>query len=79
MILKQLNKEKIEDWVDNYFLQCTAYALMYEEIYNKPIEQIVVLIAGEDGSNARMDKKSERLCRRTREKCRKNFINITKR
>ena len=47
---KTANKEKIEEWVDNYFLQCTAYALMYEEIYNKPIEQIVVLIAGEDGS-----------------------------
>jgi len=47
---KTANKEKIEDWVDNYFLQCTAYAKMYEEIYGKKIEQIVVLIAGEDGS-----------------------------
>ena len=47
---KTANKEKIEEWVDNYFLQCTAYAMMYEEIYGKPIEQIVVLIAGEDGS-----------------------------
>ena len=47
---KTANKEKIEDWVDNYFLQCTAYAVMYEEIFGKPIEQIVVLIAGEDGS-----------------------------
>ena len=26
---KTANKEKIEEWVDNYFLQCTAYALMY--------------------------------------------------
>ena len=34
---KRANKEKIDEWVDNYFLQCTAYALMYEEIYNKPI------------------------------------------
>ena len=47
---KTANKEKIEDWVDNYFLQCTAYAVMYEELFGKPIEQIVVLIAGEDGS-----------------------------
>jgi len=47
---KTANKEKIEDWVDNYFLQCTAYAVMYEELFGTPIEQIVVLIAGEDGS-----------------------------
>ena len=47
---KTANKEKIEEWVDNYFLQTTAYAIMYEEIFGKPIEQIVVLIAGEDGS-----------------------------
>ena len=47
---KTANKEKIEEWVDNYFLQTTAYAIMYEEIFKKPIEQIVVLIAGEDGS-----------------------------
>ena len=30
-------------------LQCTAYAIMYEDIL-KPIEQIVILQAGEDGS-----------------------------
>ena len=47
---KTANKEKIEEWVDNYFLQTTAYAIMYEEIFGKPIEQIVVLISGEDGS-----------------------------
>ena len=49
---KTANKEKIEEWVDNYFLQCTAYAIMYEEIFKKPIEQIVILLAGEDGSVA---------------------------
>tara|TARA_Y200000002_G_scaffold336854_1_gene305277 strand:+ start:6120 stop:6815 length:696 start_codon:yes stop_codon:yes gene_type:complete len=47
---KTANKEKIEDWVDNYFLQTTAYAIMYEETFGTPIEQIVVLISGEDGS-----------------------------
>mgnify|MGYP003313594049 CR=1 FL=1 len=47
---KTANKEKIEDWVDNYFLQCTAYAKMYEEIYGKKIEQIVILMASEDGT-----------------------------
>jgi hypothetical protein len=30
-------------------MQCTAYALMYEEIVGVPIEQIVVLIGTENG------------------------------
>ncbi len=47
---KTANKERIEEWVDNYFLQCTAYSMMYAETYNESIEQIVVLMAAEDGS-----------------------------
>ena len=45
-----LNKERKEEWIDNYFLQCTAYGLMYEELFKKEIDQIVVIIGGEDGS-----------------------------
>ena len=47
---KTANKERQESWIENYFLQTCAYAIMYEELYGKPIEQLVVLIAGEDGS-----------------------------
>ena len=47
---KTANKERIEEWVENYFLQCTAYSIMYKETFNEPIEQIVVLMAAEDGS-----------------------------
>jgi hypothetical protein len=47
---KTANKERIEEWVENYFLQCTAYSIMYNETFNEPIEQIVVLMAAEDGS-----------------------------
>jgi genome maintenance exonuclease 1 len=56
---KTANKERNESWIDNYFLQTTAYAIMYEEIFKKPIEQIVILLAGEDGSVAcyKKDKK----------------------
>ena len=56
---KTANKERNESWIDNYFLQTTAYAIMYEEIFGKPIEQIVILLAGEDGSVAcyKKDKK----------------------
>ena len=47
---KTANKERQESWIENYFLQTCAYAIMYEELYGKPIDQLVVLIAGEDGS-----------------------------
>ena len=47
---KTSNKYKQEDWVQGYFQQCTAYAIMYEELFGTPIEQIVILQSGEDGS-----------------------------
>ena len=43
-------KEKREDWIQNYFIQCTAYAEMFEERTGLPIEQIVVAIANEEGT-----------------------------
>ena len=49
---KTANKAREEGWIDNYFLQTTAYAMMFEEIFKKPIKQIVVLIAAEDGTVA---------------------------
>ena len=47
---KSSNRFKKEEYVENYFLQTTAYATMYEELVKKKVEQIVILIAGEDGS-----------------------------
>ncbi len=47
---KTANKERIDSWNTNYYLQCTAYSIMYEELFGKPIEQVVILQAGEDGS-----------------------------
>ena len=47
---KTANKERQESWIDNYFLQTSAYAHMYEETFGTPIEQIVILIASEDGT-----------------------------
>ena len=49
---KTANKERQESWIENYFLQTSAYALMYEELFGKSIDQIVILIAGEDGTIA---------------------------
>ena len=47
---KSANKERKEDLIENYFLQCTAYSSMYEETFGEKIEQIVVLLAAEDGT-----------------------------
>ena len=47
---KTANKERQEDWIDNYFMQTTAYAHMYEETFGTPIEQIVILLGNEDGT-----------------------------
>jgi genome maintenance exonuclease 1 len=43
-------KLKKEEWILNYFEQCTCYSLMYEEMTGVKCKQIVVLIAvdGED-------------------------------
>ena len=42
--------EKKEDWIENYFIQGSAYAEMYEEHFGKPIEQVVILIVTEEGT-----------------------------
>ena len=47
---KTANKERVDSWNENYYIQCTAYAHMYEELFGTKIDQIVILQAGEDGS-----------------------------
>ena len=42
-------REKREDWIQDYFIQCTAYANLFEDLTGLPIEQVVVLIANEEG------------------------------
>lgn len=42
---KTSTKVKREEWIENYFEQGTAYALMYEERTNTPIDQIVIIIS----------------------------------
>ena len=42
---KTSKKLKEEHYIQNYFMQCTAYALMFKELTGKDIEQIVVAIA----------------------------------
>jgi genome maintenance exonuclease 1 len=45
---KTASREKSEDGILNYFMQCTAYAEMFEERTGLPVNQIVVAIAVEN-------------------------------
>ena len=38
-----------EEYNENYYIQCSAYAEMYEEQTGTPIDQIVVLVVTADG------------------------------
>ena len=44
---KTSNKLKDESWIKGYFMQCSAYAVMYEERTGIPVSQIVIMIAVE--------------------------------
>lgn len=41
-------KTKKEAWIHNYFMQTSAYAVMYEEVTGTPIDRLVVMIAVDD-------------------------------
>ena len=46
---KTSTKEKKEEWIENYFIQGSAYCEMYEERFNIPIDRVVILVVTEDG------------------------------
>ena len=46
---KTSTKERNDDWNENYYIHCSAYAGMYEERTGTEIEQIVILCVTEDG------------------------------
>jgi len=45
---KTASKQKQKSYIENYFMQCAAYAIMFEERFDIPVSQIVVAIAVED-------------------------------
>jgi genome maintenance exonuclease 1 len=47
---KTSSREKDKYKIENYFMQCSAYAEMFEEVTSKKIDQIVVAISVEDGN-----------------------------
>jgi genome maintenance exonuclease 1 len=46
---KGSTKEKRREDIDNYFLQATAYSIMWKERTGMPIKKLVILISCEDG------------------------------
>lgn len=46
---KGSDKEKNEKWIENYFQQATAYAIMWEEMFGERIDKIVIIIGNEEG------------------------------
>ena len=45
---KQSNKPKKDEWIDDYYLQCSAYALAHNIVYNSRITQGIVLLCTVD-------------------------------
>ena len=44
---KTASKRKRRDWITNYFMQESAYAVMFEEMTDIPVSQLVTIIAVE--------------------------------
>jgi len=47
---KGSTREKRESDIDNYFMQVTAYAIMFQELTGISVDDVVVLISSEDGT-----------------------------
>jgi genome maintenance exonuclease 1 len=48
MDFKQTNKPKKIEWIDDYFIQLTAYAAAHNEVYNTNIRKGVILMCSAD-------------------------------
>ena len=47
---KTSTKERSDDWNENYYIQGSAYAEMFEELTGIVTDQIVILVVTEDGT-----------------------------
>jgi len=51
---KTSGKAKKKEWISSYFMQCAAYAVMYEELTGIPIARLVVLISVEEDTEPQL-------------------------
>lgn len=49
MDFKQTNKPKKREWIDDYFLQGSAYGMAHNELYKTQIDQIAIFMCSRDG------------------------------
>ena len=49
---------KKEEWIEDYFIQCAAYATMFEEHTGMTIENIVIMMVAENGTVQIYEKKT---------------------
>lgn len=49
---KTADRAKKREWIEGYFQQATGYSLMWEERTGRVIDQLVIIITGDDGSCA---------------------------
>ena len=47
---KQSNKYKRREWIDDYFIQCVAYAMAHNVLYGTNIQSGVILISEKNGN-----------------------------
>jgi genome maintenance exonuclease 1 len=52
---KQTNKPKKEEWIEDYYLQLTAYALAHNEVYGTDIRKGVVLMCVSPKMNEKLE------------------------
>jgi hypothetical protein len=52
---KQTNKPKKREWIDDYFLQLTAYALAHNEVYGSNIRKGVILMCVKPEQDANLN------------------------
>lgn len=57
---KTSEKEKREEWMEDYYVQETAYGCMFYELYNTRIKQLVTIVACEDGTTQVVIKKPKK-------------------
>ena len=54
---KTTTTTKKEEWIGDYFIQCAAYASMFEEHTGEPVEDVVIMMVAEDGEVQLFEKK----------------------
>lgn len=56
---KTSNYIKKEEWIDDYFIQCSAYASMFEEMTGTNVDNLVIMMAAETGEVKTFEKKTK--------------------